>query len=192
MPSTALQEWLTARSARLDEIEAAHRSVGGSGPGRRHATQQINQGYAVLLSAEFQGFCRDFHSECVDHLVSAIRLPGLRRTVRDEFLLHRKLASGNPNPGNIGADFNRLGLDFWLHVEAADVRNAHRKILLGELCEWRNAIAHQDFDRARFASSSSVHLRQVRAWRNACNGLALSFDNVLAIYLRSINGILPW
>jgi len=42
MPSQSLEFWLKVRSRALDEIEQAHRSVGGTGPGRRYATQQIN------------------------------------------------------------------------------------------------------------------------------------------------------
>jgi hypothetical protein len=75
MPSLALQDWSARRAAALDEIEHAHRSVGGTGPGRRYLTQQINQAYAVLLSSEFQGFCRDLHMECADHLVVVIASP---------------------------------------------------------------------------------------------------------------------
>ncbi len=65
MPSLSLQKWETIRSSELDEIENAHSSVGGTTRGRRYGTQQINQAYAVLLSSQFQGFCRDLHSECV-------------------------------------------------------------------------------------------------------------------------------
>jgi hypothetical protein len=53
MPSLALQEWSVQRAKALDEIEHAHRSVEGRGPGRRYLTQQINQAYAVLLSSQF-------------------------------------------------------------------------------------------------------------------------------------------
>jgi hypothetical protein len=47
MPSVAWQNWTVERVAALDEIEHAHRSVGGTGPGRRYLTQHINQAYAV-------------------------------------------------------------------------------------------------------------------------------------------------
>ena len=60
---------MTSRRRALDEIEAAHASVGGTGPGRRYATQQINQAYAVLLASQFQGYCRDLHTESVAHLM---------------------------------------------------------------------------------------------------------------------------
>ena len=56
MPSNSLRNWHSIRAIALDEIESAHRMVGGSGPGRRYATQQINQAYAMLLSSQFQGF----------------------------------------------------------------------------------------------------------------------------------------
>jgi hypothetical protein len=112
MPSVALLTWLTARAASLDEIENAHRSVGGSGPGRRTATQQINQAYAVLLSSQFQGFCRDLHTECAYLLAGRIAPASLQDAIRSDWQVYRKLDRGNPNPGNIGADFNRFGVIF--------------------------------------------------------------------------------
>jgi hypothetical protein len=62
MPSRSFELWNTDRRQALDQIAAAHAAVGGVGPGRRYATQQINQAYATLLSSQFQGFCRDLHS----------------------------------------------------------------------------------------------------------------------------------
>ena len=110
MLSVALLTWQTARTVSLDEIESAHRSVGGSGPGRRTATQQINQAYAVLLSSHFQGFCRDLHTtEWYDYLAGRISPTILQVAFQVEWRLNRKLDRGNPNPRNIGADFNRLG-----------------------------------------------------------------------------------
>jgi hypothetical protein len=117
MPSIAFQNWSAVRSAALDEIESAHRTVGGTGPGRRYATQQLNQAYAVLLSSQFQGFCRDLCTECVDHLLVAVADASLRAIYRRNMRYGRKLDTGNPNPGNIGADFDRFGLRFWPAVD---------------------------------------------------------------------------
>src|SRR4051794_12152503 len=105
MPSVALQTWQTTRAALLDEIESAHRSVGGAGPGRRTATQQLNLAYAVLLSSHFQGFCRDLHTESADFLAAQITPASLQAVIRTEWQVGRKLDQGNPTPGNIGADF---------------------------------------------------------------------------------------
>src|SRR5437667_2665396 len=106
MPSVSLLAWRTVRRAALNEVEAAHRSVGGTGRGRRYTTQQINQAYAVLLSSQFQGFCRDLHTECARLVVRSLPSPDLQVMFRVSLLLNRKLDRGNPNPGNIGSDFN--------------------------------------------------------------------------------------
>src|SRR4051794_38328595 len=121
MTSASHAAWTTIRAAALDEIEAAHRSVGCRGPGRRCATRQVNHAYAVLLSAQFQAFCRDLYEECVVAFVKAVAAPGAKDVLLEEYALHVRLDRGNPNPGNIGADFNRLGIPFWDAVVAADV-----------------------------------------------------------------------
>ena len=59
---------------------------------------------------------------------------------------NRGLGRGNPHPAAIGADFGRLGIGFWPAVDALDVRNERRRESLQELVDWRNAIAHQDFE----------------------------------------------
>lgn len=192
MPSVALQEWLTVRIPRLDEIESAHRSVGGSGPGRRFATQQINQAYAMLLSAQFQGFCRDLHTECARFLARQLDPTGFEPILYENLVVNRKRDRGNPNPGNIGSDFNRLGLDFWSEVVLRDVRNAQRQQALDRLAEWRNAIAHQDFDPSRLGGTIILRLARVRHWRRVCQVLAHSFDEVLEAHCRRLCGIAPW
>lgn len=63
MPSKALIDWQTGACAAFDEIEHAHRAVGGTKPGRRFVTQQLNYAYATLLAARFQGFARALHSQ---------------------------------------------------------------------------------------------------------------------------------
>jgi hypothetical protein len=192
MPSVALQTWLTTRVAALDEIENAHRSVGGAAPGRRYLTQQINHAYAVLLASQFQGFCRDLHTECVEILVAHITPVGIRGALKSEFNWGRRLDRGNPTPGNIASDFERLGVSFWPRVEARDTRNTGRKALLEELNRWRNAIAHQDFDPMVLGSTTTLGLAQVRGWRSACQGLAAAFDVTMGQYLESMIGTIPW
>jgi hypothetical protein len=112
MPSKSLLAWRGWRHDRLDEIKEAHHIVGGTARGRRYATEQLNHAYAVLLSSHFQGFGRDLHTECVQHIVRSV--PGnLQNVVRGELVSNRKLDRGNPNPGNIGSDFGRIGLLMW-------------------------------------------------------------------------------
>jgi hypothetical protein len=191
MPSRALDLWLRGRSRALDEIEQAHRSVGGAGPGRRYATQQINHAYAVLLSAEFQGFCRDLHDDCAAHLVQSGAMASLRVAFEGALVWGRKLNTGNPNPGNIGSDFNRFDLRFRDEVRRADARHESRFERLEELNRWRNAIAPLDFD-PRVLGSEPLRLERVRDWRSACEGLAISFDRVMRIHLHGLTGTSPW
>lgn len=68
----------------------------------------------------------------------------LRGLLRQELFWNRSLDKGNPNPGNIGSDFNRLGMKIWTEVYALDAKNERRRALLQELVDWRNMIAHQD------------------------------------------------
>jgi hypothetical protein len=192
MPSVSLINWQATRSQSLDELENAHRSVGGSRRGRRFATQQINQAYAVLLSSQFQGFCRDLHTEAVTYLSGNIKPTYFTAILKAEFFLHRQLDNKNPTPSTIGADFNRLGLNFWDEVIKRSHLNSNRRDDLDALNRWRNAIAHQDFDPTMLGGGTVLHLSLVKYWRKACNRLASDFDNVLRYYLFSLTGTNPW
>ena len=193
MPSLAFQTWAGVRSAALDDIASAHRALRGTGPGVRAATQQVNHACALMLSAQFQAYCRELHTESADHLLTPVGDPRLRVVMRASLLHERKLSRGNPNPGNIGSDFDRFGLSFWTAVVAHRPQNAARRGLLQSLNEWRNAIAHQDFATAMLRGGRpSLPLAQVQTWRRACEGLAESFDEVMRVHLQALTGVAPW
>ena len=151
----------------------------------------MNHAYAVLLSSQFQGFCRDLHAECIYHIVQQVPA-ALQNVLRGELVRDRKLDRGNANSGNIGADFARLGLRIWDTADALDSKNVARRQLLGKLNEWRNAIAHQDFDPAKLGGRTTLRLSHVNGWRGACNQLARAFDAVARVHLGSILGSHPW
>jgi len=193
MPSLSYGEWRSTRARALDEIAGGHAAVSGTRRGRRFNTQQFNRAYAVMLAAQFQGFCRDLHSECVDHLVRMIHSPlAVRPLVRDEFTRDRQLGRGNAHPSSLGADFRRLGIQLWAEMEAHDPRTSSLKRFLEELNQWRNAIAHQDFDPQRFGGTTNLRLNQVRRWRRACERLARGLDEVMRRHMQSLTGSSPW
>lgn len=97
MPSISYRRWIKTQAAALDQMEHAHSSVGGTGRGRRYATDQINHAYAILLASQFQGFCRDLHSESAAYLIDALEPPSMRPIVRAELTRDRKLDKGNAN-----------------------------------------------------------------------------------------------
>ena len=193
MSSQSLQRWQNERMVALDQIEAAHAALGGVGRGRRYATQQINQAYAMMVSSQFQGFCRDLHSEVVDVLCAQGTVPDPRRgLLRVRLTEGRQLESKNPNPGSIGSDFNRFGLKFWDAVNLRRFRNPGLQRRLETLNLWRNAIAHQDFTSPGLGGRSALRLQEVRQWRSACGSLAVEFDLVIADHLATILGAQPW
>lgn len=206
MSSFALQAWQGVRSDQLDELDLAHGVVGGTGPGRRYATRQLNHAYVVAIASQFQGFCRDLHSECVDVIADAIHTAGISggmnvSAIADIALTaltrNRQLDRGNASPGSIGADFKSFDLDIWDAANQLDARTAMRSRRLERLNVWRNAIAHQDFDFTRhqqevLAGATSLVLSEARAFRSCCNLLAVTFDRVLVRHLESIVGGRPW
>jgi hypothetical protein len=189
MPSRSLRRWTEDGAIALDRMEQAHRAVGGSSRGRRYATQQINQSYLVLLSSHFQQFCRDLHSEAVDHLLRGLD-PALLLVVQPVFISDRKLDRGNPTPGNLGSDFGRLGMTFWPDVNALHRRNAARAKRLELMGHWRNAIAHQDFagNARHLGGRTEIALADVRRFRSTCGALALGFDSAVLSHIKAVAG----
>jgi hypothetical protein len=68
--------------------------------------------------------------------------------------------------------------------------NNRRRELVQELIDWRNAIAHQDFDPV--GGDPTLHLGRVRSWRRAVNALTGYFDRVMGSYLGGLMGAPPW
>ena len=191
MPSKSLKVWQRDRLPRLDEVEEAHRTIGGSGRGRRFATQQLNRAYAMLLSAEMQGFCRDLHTEAVGVLTAQVPDP-LQTLIRNNLLRGRQLDRGNVQPASLGSDFGQLELEVWPELIRRDSRNARRKEHLEMLNRWRNAIAHQTLESAELGGTTTLRLIQVRRWRSSCNVLAEHLDGVMAYHLTSLLEEPPW
>jgi hypothetical protein len=192
MASAALAKWRDERARSLDEMVRAHQMIGGTGRGRRFATQQLNHAYAVLLSSQFQAFCRDLHTECLIHIVRNVQPAYVAQLLKAEFSSNRKLDKGNPNPGNIGNDFNRFGVDLWDVLKKRYAGNTMRHDCLIELNIWRNAIAHNDFSSDKLGGRTELYLYEVRRWRNACDRLAQEMETVLGNHLTTVMGVAPW
>jgi hypothetical protein len=192
MPSRALRAWQTRSRKVLDELEAAHTVVGGARRARAFARQQINQAYVVLLASQFQRFCRDLHTNASASLIQAPAFGALQPVLQECLTRGRRLDSGNATPANIGTDFWRFGLDIWAAAGQHDPRTRQRREKLESLNRWRNAVAHQDFRNTQLNGRETLRLSEVRAWRRACECLAVDFDKVLRLHLNAISGALPW
>jgi hypothetical protein len=195
VPSSSLGRWRSTDLTKLDEVEDAHAAVGGTGVGRRTATQQINDAYLLLLSARFQRFCRDLHTEAATAI--AVKAgPAIGPLVASALTSGRNLDRGNPMPDKVQDDFKRLGLDLWLAMGAIDKRNSGRRNRLEQLMHWRNALAHQQFPmgpvNAKKVTGTDRTLRWARRWRSVCDVLAGDMDTVVRAHVHGLLGTPPW
>jgi hypothetical protein len=148
----------------------------------------------MLLSSHFQRFCRDLHTEAIDHIVAGASPRAIQAVLRSRLLENRKLDRGNPNLAHLGSDFGRFGFDFWPAVRSHHPKNGARTTLIDDLARWRNAIAHHDFGSSagQLRPPPPLGLSAVKRWRAACNALAIEIDAVLADQVHSLVGSRPW
>ncbi len=182
-------------SAAFDEIENAHRAVGGVKPGRRFLTQQLNYAYTTLLAARFQGFVRALHTQTVDAVADGAHNAAYRRLLRESLAWGRALDRHNAQPNSIEDDFSRFGLNVWSQVDRERSGNDERRKKLWALITWRNAIAHDDIDikLTRGALDPvTVSLGTCRTWRSTLNVLATSLDKVAADHCQTLGLPRPW
>jgi hypothetical protein len=192
MPSDALLAWRGQRIPRLQNVEADCLHLEALHPADPDRVQEYIRAYAVLLSSEFQGFCRDLHSESAERLLDSISLADLRAVLQAQCAYARKLDTGSPTPGNLGADFNRFGFDFWPRVDATDPAHVARRHRLARFNAWRNAIAHHSYDPAQLGGTTRLTVPEVRDWRADCDAFATTFDAVLGARLQATTGVAPW
>ncbi len=185
MPSASLLQWQNDRMPRLQQIELQCVASLAVVPANAHLIDENLRGYVVLLSAHFQGFCRDLYTEAAQVIASKVR-PRLQLLIQEQFTIHLKLHRGNPTHDNLKEDFKRLGfkLDF-----AADPANAPRLIHLSALNQWRNVAAHQG---TTAPLGIPLNLPALQVWRTACDELATSLDGIVYNQLRRILRRAPW
>jgi hypothetical protein len=152
-----------------------------------HLMDENLRGYVVLLSAHFQGFCRDLYTEAAQLIALRMR-PRLQPLIQAQFSAHLTLNYGNPNIDNIAKDFDRFGFNLRSQINA-DPANGPRRRDLAALNEWRNVAAHQG---TTLPASGALTLPTLQAWRNSCDGLATSLDAIMYNEVRKILRRRPW
>ena len=185
MPSASLQHWVNDRVPRLTEIEAQCATSQALVPSNPRLREENLRGYIMLLSAHFQGFCRDLYTESAQITAFRVRAT-LRILIQAQFTAHRALDHGNPNLQNLRKDFERFG--FTLNLADADPGNPARLQHLAELNKWRNIAAHH----GTVPPAGLPSLTDLHDWRNSCNGLAASLDGVMYNELRRILRRCAW
>src|SRR5438105_15860230 len=134
MPSASLRQWQTDRLPRLLQVDLQCAASLAAAPPNPHLIDENLRGYALLLSAHFQGFCRDLCTEAAQVIASKVRL-SLQMLIQRQFTAHRCLDRGNPNVENLRKDFLRFGFTLDL---TADPANGPRLQHLAAMNKWRN------------------------------------------------------
>lgn len=197
MSSASLTTWASARTDRIKRLRAAHQAFGGTGPGRRWVTDELNHALILRLASEFQGFARDLHDEA-GRFVARSLAPGdqqLQDDLRLPYTLSRKLNQGNADPGTLGNDFGLFGLALWVKLQAAypaQAKEWNRK--LSALNTARNGIAHDDGAKLAQVQGDGwpLTLRSVERWKSSLDGLARGMDHVVGGHLKLRYGTAPW
>ena len=117
MPSIALNRWQTDRMPRLDRVDAHCAAFLGTPAPVPEMGEEALQGYVMLLSGHFQGFCRDLYKECSRAVISTLPAE-LEEALLVQFSAELKLDSGNPTIENLRKDFERFGAS--LNLPGAD------------------------------------------------------------------------
>src|SRR4051794_40067839 len=100
MPSASLLHWQNDRMPRLTLIDGQSAAVVGAVPPNPQLIDESLRSYVMVLSAHFQGYCRDLYTECAQIVVRRIR-PSLQVLVQDQFTSHLRIDHGNPNLKNL-------------------------------------------------------------------------------------------
>ena len=186
MPSASWLRWQNDRLPRLAAVDGQCAAALARVPAQPDLVEENLRAYVLLLSAHFQGFCRDLYTECAQQIVQRTR-PSLRLLVQRQFTAHLKLDRGNPNSQNINEDFERFG--FTPDLVSAAPGNPVRLQDLAALNRWRNVAAHQS---AVPAGAPALQLPLLQAWRHSCAGLAVSLDGIMYNEFRRILRRKPW
>ena len=184
MSSASLLQWQNDRMPRLQQIDLQCAGSLVAVPPNAHLIEENLCGYVVLLSAHFQGFCRDLYTEAAQVIASKVR-PTLGPLIQEQFTAHRKLDRGNPTHDHLKADFKRFGLVLDLSADPAT-----RPCLahLSALNKWRNAAAHQGIAPAGIP----LDLPALHVWRSSCDRLAFSLNHIVYDHPRAILRRAPW
>ncbi len=171
---------------RLAAIELQCAASAALAPPQPTLVDENLRGYVRLLSAHFQGFCRDLYTECAQTLIGAVDM-GLREVAQLQFETQRQLDHKNPTVENLRKDFQRFS--FKLDLSAANPANPLRVSHLDQLSKWRNIAAHRG---TVPIGHPPLGLQLLQDWRNSCDGLAASLDVIMYNRLMTILGRPPW
>ena len=150
MSSQSLRESRTDRLPRLNVVDAQNVALATAHPANPQAIDENLRGFVMLLSAHFQGFCRDLHTQCAQAVATAV--PAAMLLMFQTLCGNdRALDGSNPKYASIKADFERFGFDLTYALTAdpaltpaVKAANAAHITRVNHLNSWRNYAAHHN------------------------------------------------
>ncbi len=85
--------------------------------------QESLQGYVMLVSGHFQGFCRDLYTECFQNCAAVVSA-AMRTTIQAQFAARLALDTGDPTIKSIRSDFERFGFRLDLREPPQEIRKS--------------------------------------------------------------------
>jgi hypothetical protein len=142
--------------------------------------------YVTLLSAHFQGLCRDLYTEASFKVVARIKQVGLRPIVQAQFAAGLKLDKVNPTLDALSEDFGRFGIaDLRAAIGKAPPADTHKGRLTA-LNGCRNKCAHGE------PAIPELLLANIQDWRHSCDWLATRLNAVVYDTLWRASRGTPW
>ena len=184
-PSQALTDWNASRRSRLDKVEAQCVWAAGIAPADPELLNEHLRAYVTLLSAHFQGFCRDLYTEASFRVLDWIKRVRLRPILQAQFKTALKLEKANPTLDTLAEDFSRFGIDLRAKIGTAPPADTHKgrlKIMNG--C--RNKCAHGE------PAVPELSLSNIQDWRTSCNWLATRLNDIVYDTLWTAFRRVPW
>ncbi len=186
MPSHSLLRWQNERVPRLNDFAVQAATTLSLVPPPRLAEENL-RGYVALLSAHFQGFCRDLYTEAAG-LIAAAAPAHLQAVIQRQATADIKLGTGNPNLQTLSNDFNRFGMDLKALLDA-NPANILRVNHLALLNKWRNYVVHHGVSAP---TGPPLSLPMAQAWQTSCSELAVELDRIMYDKLLALLGAPPW
>jgi hypothetical protein len=169
----------------LHEVDIQYAASLGLAPPNPRLAEENLRGFVLLLSAHFQGFCRDLYTECAQ-IVGGTMPPALQSMIQMQCTASLALDRGNPNRENLRRDFERFGAP--LNWVAADPANHGRLQDLERLNGWRNVAAHYSV----LPPGGLPSHADLQNWWNSCDGIAIFLDGFMYNQLQAVLAIEPW
>lgn len=182
MPSYAFLRWQNDRLPRLSALEAQAAPI----PPSVLADENL-RALVAMLSAHFQGFCRDLYTEAADSVVRTLP-PHLHALTKSQFMAQIALGTGNPNLQALIRDFERFGMSLRSELDT-NPANVVRLNHLALMNQWRNFVVHHG---VVAPPGPPLDLPMAQTWQHSCDGLATELDRIVYDYLRATLGAPPW